>query len=120
MKLESTEEAKMSAAQPDVQCTNCTMGLRSENALMVDGKPYCDEFCHGMWARAEAQRWLALRGPTEARDSIEITRNAQGKYGWKIKMYLDANTVVNRDKAMNAIDRIDNNLRGDYLDDGGD
>ncbi len=31
--------------EKDVQCTNCALDLRPENALMHDGKPFCDEFC---------------------------------------------------------------------------
>jgi len=37
--------------KPDVQCANCALDLRPENAMMRDGKPYCDEFCYEQAAR---------------------------------------------------------------------
>ena len=38
---------------PDVQCMNCITDLRPENALMVDGNPFCDEFCAEHYAQGD-------------------------------------------------------------------
>ena len=39
--------------EKDVQCTNCALDLRPENALMHDGKPFCDAFCRDHYAQHE-------------------------------------------------------------------
>lgn len=106
--IELTDDDRKAMALPDVQCANCTAGMRPEHALMHDGMPFCDEFCHGMWARQ-------LHGPSEARDSIEVARNAKGEYSWKIKMYY-SNTDDASTETREAINRIDKKLRGDYLE----
>lgn len=43
----------------DVQCTNCSLDLRPENALMIEGNPFCDRFCYQHYKMDELVQQLA-------------------------------------------------------------
>ena len=50
----------------------------------------------------------------EQRDSVEVTRNAKGEYGWKIKRYYNASM----ESVIEVIDNIqyaDQQLRREFL-----
>ena len=50
----------------------------------------------------------------EKRDSVEVTRNAKGEYGWKIKQYYNAPTET-ADDIISHIKYVDQHLREAFL-----
>lgn len=54
----------------------------------------------------------------EATSSIEVTRDAKGSYGWKVKVYFDGSELNGYVDPLVRIQRIDANLRETYLSTG--
>ena len=50
----------------------------------------------------------------ERRDSVEVTRNAKGEYGWKIKQYYDAPEET-ADNIVWSLKETDRQLREAFL-----
>lgn len=51
----------------DVVCANCDLDLRPEDALMHEGKPFCDE-----WCRDHYQEKIPLAAGLHSDGSIHI------------------------------------------------
>lgn len=51
----------------------------------------------------------------EKRDSVEVTRNAKGEYGWKIKQYYNAMDIPIEDVVWD-LKETDRQLREAFLD----
>ena len=51
----------------------------------------------------------------EKRDSVEVTRNAKGEYGWKIKQYYNASDETIETIVADVVET-DRQLRVEFLD----
>lgn len=49
----------------------------------------------------------------DKRDGVEVTRNAKGEYGWKIKLYFDVD--IGYAETLEQLSIIDMGLRGRFL-----
>jgi len=80
----------------DVQCVNCALDLRPENALMIEGKPFCDEFCAEQYKKkpplaAGLHRDGSIHIYTDGEDSgLRIGRDKDKKGG--LIVYVDEST----------------------------
>jgi len=96
-----------------VMCVNCAMELLTENALVRDGMPFCDEFCYAHYKKTMAAKSVVMSAQNEIHDKITKKMSAKGETYWDINVSFDSDSDV--EDAIQRLKHIDIRMREEFI-----